>query len=788
MSRYITSILLLLNLHLLAADTKTDYVSIYSNKQQEFDKLPITSLVYINGKYGLSFSTNDFLKVDKFKLFVPNFVTFSIISTTLTGSKGMLEGFIASGKLPDDTIAKVHENGADNTTFFPKLTSGNTVYKVISTTIRYDTFIPSDIYTDKLGKWIYFKMIPDGVANYIKLNQGLNFDKIAVDNYVDTNGLSHPDCDNLPQEKQNIKKFCIYVRTLNLDDTGTTLSKPTITSQNANTASIKACEVGNNKFSATGGSGSYTWTSSNTYTGTINSSTGVLDYKTKAVGKFPTKIRAKDTKGTESDEFNFTLNVTKNLDLKQSADPIKINPNTPLDYNLSELIICEASGNTPEKWSYNITDSAEKNVSQGNSNRVNFTPTSEGNYTIHVNADGKKTSLKLLVTQLKMPFFKNPLDDINGTVSVKLEKDLNTFLSQGTPNKWSLLLPVSDATVSESGIFTWTNPVAGDYNLTVKAEDSTGQIASGTIKVHIDPLMIYGVPMSSILVNKPYSYTFTSLSGVGTSLQVNFFTSSLLTQGWSFRNGTMTWKNPVAGKYKFTVFANTEGTTNTVSRDFNITVNNPIHIDKINLSDRNTTCRANDPYLMVQDDGNLSISLKDATDNLSWNIKTSPTSTINSPIKNGDLYKSSLANLTPGSDRTDYVIDVNVTSTENRSSDKKQQKVMVVVDKNYLGLLDSKAKNVTDNSSYSVRKGEKLSFKPLGFGGPTCSMTYTPNDGSVSINNNCEITFNNVASYNVKLTVKKNDECASGATNITRSFSVNVTQGNIVPVLMYLLN
>ena len=152
----------------------------------------------------------------------------------------------------------------------------------------------------------------------------------------------------------------------------------------------------------------------------------------------------------------------------------------------------------------------------------------------------------------------------SGSLSAKPGTPLSFSVSVIDSNPYTLALNGAPAgmTISNGGTVNWSNPVAGQYTVTVLAKDGkTGLSGEGMYSVMIGTATGPAVTASTMtgVAGKPLTGTI-AITDAGSSLVgVGFFGGplglSFTPQGGGFNNFSVSWPSPVTGSYTIQVSA-----------------------------------------------------------------------------------------------------------------------------------------------------------------------------------------------------------------------------------------
>jgi len=280
------------------------------------------------------------------------------------------------------------------------------------------------------------------------------------------------------------------------------------------TTSLPAGVVGtpyNFQLTATGGSGSYTWTWAGTPTLppglSLNNSSGFISGTPTVVGSYQVGITVTDT-ASHLSSGSFSLQVTSaGVTIATSL------PAATVGQSYSQTLV---TGGTPP-YTLTITSGAlPAGLSfNGTTGVLSGTPTASGSSTVVLQVtDSNKHSATATLTltvsgaPLQITSPTGPL--FNGTAGTPYTP--TTFSAQGgtPPYTWSILSGSPDGlTMSAAGVLSGTPQTAGSFSFVVQVADSGGQTATETVSLTVNApsLVITAASFPNGSVGVPYSQT-----------------------------------------------------------------------------------------------------------------------------------------------------------------------------------------------------------------------------------------------------------------------------------------
>lgn len=811
-----------------------DYPTLYSHDNKSFSDSSYNKVELLGGikKYSIGYISSNDLPVSNRKIFIPPFVT--EIRTTAPvyggGSNASADAYVALGKLPDHNNLTTIE---DYQTYskFELMLQGKTYRLFPDQTIKIADVIPKSLYSvqSNLGKWLYIEMIKtEPNANFIdQFGISLWLDIPLVDEYVASkNYPADSDCDS----KAERKNICYFVKNIENDIQTPQVDKPKIDENTPQSKSIKACEVGSYDFNATGGSGGYTWSSTNTNAGIIDSSTGVLPYKTDAVGEFSTNITATDTSSSSvaSDPFSFTLTVDKNATLK-TIPAQSISNGATFSKNFQDSIDCNATNNTITKWTLTVKDSSNQttiplNTTQFNpsTGTINWEPPS-GTYNLSLTADNEKgqtdtKAFNLTVSNPEPVKFKDSNTTITFPVGTQKEIDLKALLSQGSdPITWVRSIVSSSSELSESDIKSKIQLDQSAHKMTIN------QLPTGTYKISINGsnivqnntscpggycnasmilnLNVIGVRINThpkqiyIATDKSGSYDFNvSMPYTSAYWTMANKNSDTLPSGLTFndKTGVMSWSsNLPLQTYYFRIMVKDNQFATELAQagketdlaidqsDFNVTVFTAPKIQSIAIE--NTGAQPSTDNLAVKGKSKLRVLLKDGTDKNQtiekiWSVLTKSDNTLATP----DINLTSKVSQSSEGNYTISLNDLNIseseydinTSVRRLSREDHKIKSIKVVDENYSNIIVKNSLNQDIINDYNtiIDKDENLSVTYEYVGTKLATSITSPTPNAIKLNDtntSIELNTTNEAKYDINIALGKSGTLNYKDKNIT---------------------
>jgi len=336
---------------------------------------------------------------------------------------------------------------------------------------------------------------------------------------------------------------------------------------------------------ATGGVGSYTWSTTNAYV-TMNPTTGVgVSYPPHYVANFPWAVTVTDASGTS---------VTKTVTLQTVPAPLNsvaISPTGATVAGTSSQAFTaqgyDQYGNAISGLTYSWSASGGTFASAIGASNTWTAPDVPGSATVTVSAtqSGTTANASANVTVTPGPL---TITSLSATCEANQPCD-HTFTAIGgtAPYTWSTTAPVSLNASTGQVIGTAPDHV-GAYHNTVTVTDSTGVSTSITFTLYVVPGPLYSVTITPTSATVPTGSTQT-FSGQGYDNQGNAISG--LTYSWSASGGTFatatgpsnTWTAPGSpGTATVTASATQSGTTATASASVSVP-NGPLGIATIFL-------------------------------------------------------------------------------------------------------------------------------------------------------------------------------------------------------------
>jgi large repetitive protein len=278
-----------------------------------------------------------------------------------------------------------------------------------------------------------------------------------------------------------------------------TVSSPVLT---ITTTSLTAGVVGGSyaqTLTATGGSGSYTWSVSagSLPPGLTLSSGGVISGSPAADGNYAFTIRAQDSTGAAA-----TSNLSLNIGSGVSITTAPVLPSTSAGVQYSQTLA--ATGGTPP-YTWSITSgSLPAGLSFSGNGMISGTPTSSGTFQFTVTARDAAglTAQKALTLSVGQGLsFTTPASLPNGTTGSAYTFTLGATGGQA-PYSWAVSqgsLPPGLALNGATGTIGGTPTAQGTYNFTLRVSDASGQSVT---RIH------------TIVVGLPSSGPSVSISGI----------------------------------------------------------------------------------------------------------------------------------------------------------------------------------------------------------------------------------------------------------------------------------
>jgi hypothetical protein len=242
----------------------------------------------------------------------------------------------------------------------------------------------------------------------------------------------------------------------------------------------------NTQYSATGGSGTYTYavTSGSLPTGTSLSSSGLLTGTCSTTGTYTATITATDSHGQTGSVTVSSSITVENIVLSPTVLP------SPSYGALYSQTITASGGTAPYTFSIS-SGSLPSGITLSSSGVLTGTATSYGNYSFAVRAaDGIATGTQVYSFSIATPVIVIlPSTVPNATAPASYS---TTFTASGgiTPYTFTVLsgsLPTG-LSLSSSGVLSGVASVAGTYNFVIRATDSASAVGTQSYTVTIAPL------------------------------------------------------------------------------------------------------------------------------------------------------------------------------------------------------------------------------------------------------------------------------------------------------------
>lgn len=275
-------------------------------------------------------------------------------------------------------------------------------------------------------------------------------------------------------------------------------------------------------FSVTGGSGTYTWTSSTLPAGLTLSASGVISGVPTTPGNTTVIVTVTDNTG-RTQSRTVTCSVAAPIVISNTA----LKSWTAGQAGYSETLVA-AGGTGTIAW--NVTGSFPAGVTQTGAT-ISGTPANAGNYTLNVTAtdvDGRTTTKQFTVVinqAMNITTFKAT----NGTVNTLYTQNMTMF--GGTaPFLWSAAnLPAGMFVDTLTGTITGVPTATGTSSTTITVIDASGATTTKSLPITVySPVAISPLTPANAVVQVPYSLNI-----------YNNASGGLLPYSWSVSSGSL---------------------------------------------------------------------------------------------------------------------------------------------------------------------------------------------------------------------------------------------------------
>ncbi|MBA2115003.1 putative Ig domain-containing protein [Bremerella alba] len=219
---------------------------------------------------------------------------------------------------------------------------------------------------------------------------------------------------------------------------------------------------------------------------------------------------------------------------------------------------------------------------------LTWIPGSSGSYpiTITVN-DGTDTTTQSFTLPVVDPLPNNEYPEITSTpTGPAVENSLYEYQviatdADGDALAYTLVSPPSGMTIdNETGLLTWTPTTSGDYTVTITVDDGNGGVTEQEFILPVvattpanDPPVIRSAPLSSVRLNKGYSYQVDAYDPDGDSLSYELTSAPAGMQ--IDENGRVTWSPQVLGSFDVEITVS-DGHGNSAIQSYTIAVQSPV--------------------------------------------------------------------------------------------------------------------------------------------------------------------------------------------------------------------
>ncbi|MGA3345174.1 MAG: putative Ig domain-containing protein [Terracidiphilus sp.] len=345
----------------------------------------------------------------------------------------------------------------------------------------------------------------------------------------------------------------------------------------ASLAAATASTTYTQTFTATGGSGGYTFAESGSLPPGITFSGATLSGTPTKAGSFPIAIMATDSSGAKT-TANYTLVVNCPVLTMTPASGILTPASTGIPYEQAFTV----QGNTTGAFGWTITGNLPIGLSfNGGSETVTTvvgtTQALAALYTFGLTVTDSagcsvSNNYELNVDNpLTVDLSPSPLPAATTGQAYSAQ-----FTASGGTAPYTYLglnIPPGLSVSTQSGALTGTPTQSGSYKMTVVATDSQGVqgLVNATLSVQGSNIQISPATLPAAAINTAYSQTFTAANGSG---GYTFSESGALPAGIIFSGATLSGTPAKTGSFPITITA-TDSSGNTGSANYNFIVNCP---------------------------------------------------------------------------------------------------------------------------------------------------------------------------------------------------------------------
>jgi uncharacterized protein (TIGR03437 family) len=339
-------------------------------------------------------------------------------------------------------------------------------------------------------------------------------------------------------------------------------------------------------LAATGGSGSYTWSTVGTGlngTGLALSAGGTLAGTPLAAGTVAFSAKVTDQAGNQ-DTRALSLVVNPPLSITSSATLPKTVTGQPYSFTFS----AQGGNGGPFTWSLGTGSTAPAGLTLSGAGILQGMPTSAGSaaFTVVLN-DGVSPSAQINATLLTYP----PLGVTTSTLpsaiqGVTVNQPLGAAGGFGSYAWTATGLTGTGLALSSGGVLTGIPPLAGTIAFSAQVADQAGNQKSQSLQLDVGPtLAITAGAALNRVTGQTYSFQFATVAGTGSpgaTVQWSA-TASQLPPGLSLSaTGLLQGTVATAGQYSFTVTAN-DGVSQPAQKTVAITVYAVLSIASVSL-------------------------------------------------------------------------------------------------------------------------------------------------------------------------------------------------------------